>query len=311
VSGIHPTETNTVRQPAPGSLAAIVGFGVTDGSISDGIGVKREGKVATIRCSGDFPADTLLCWNYTGAQSNTCFGDSGGPLFWDVDGRSVVAGVSSGGSDDFCRAPDLAFDTDVFADREWLANQLINASTECAIGAEIEEILSASGVLNSNNREVTLSVDVPRNATQLRLGLNGQLWNDSSGPGGSTQVDFDLEVSSPDGSRTWSDTGSTSIGYCEFPAPAAGAWRVTISRLQGQGTYQLVASLLPGASTPSCTGDCNQDGSVTKRTSEGVNIVLGADVVSDCSPLDVNRDDQISVDEVVSAVTMALSGCDG
>jgi len=307
VTGVTPSTLNTLRMPQAGAAGMIVGFGIIGGNGSNGVGIKREGKVTTAECSDDLAGDQLLCWNYTGAQSNICGGDSGGPLFIDLNGETLLAGVSSGGSSDTCNAPDLPFDTDVFVNNAWIASQIAIAPAACA-GLPVEEILSADGTLSSSNREISMSVDVPSNAAQLRVALNGQLWNDFGPSGG--QVDFDLEVTSPDGSVSCSDNNLSAIGYCEIFSPAPGAWRVTLTRRQGQGAYQLVASTLPSPHANVCVGDCNGDGGVTvDEVVQAVSIALGIESVSSCSGLDMNSDGQITVDEILSALAMALQGC--
>jgi hypothetical protein len=64
-------------------------------------------------------------------------------------------------------------------------------------------------------------------------------------------------------------------------------------------------------STPAgCTGDCNTDSSVTvDEILTMVSIALGNTPVSDCDPGDANDDGQITVDEILTAVNNALSGC--
>ena len=59
-----------------------------------------------------------------------------------------------------------------------------------------------------------------------------------------------------------------------------------------------------------CLGDCNNTGSVTVvELLTMVNIALGNAAVSECQAGDGNFDDQITVDEILTAVTNALNGC--
>jgi parallel beta-helix repeat protein len=65
-------------------------------------------------------------------------------------------------------------------------------------------------------------------------------------------------------------------------------------------------SLIGGA----CVGDCNQDGEVTiDELVAGVNIALGNQPADDCPPLDANDDGAVTIDELIVAVGNALSGC--
>jgi hypothetical protein len=63
---------------------------------------------------------------------------------------------------------------------------------------------------------------------------------------------------------------------------------------------------LPG----SCTGDCNGDDQVTvDEIVTMVNIALGYTPRDHCSAGDRNGDGEITIDEIVVAVNEALNGC--
>lgn len=62
---------------------------------------------------------------------------------------------------------------------------------------------------------------------------------------------------------------------------------------------------------PSCQGDCNADGQVSvDELLLGVSMALGPSANHLCRAFDRNRDDRVSVDEVVAGVGAALTGCD-
>jgi hypothetical protein len=78
----------------------------------------------------------------------------------------------------------------------------------------------------------------------------------------------------------------------------------------------LVAGLLFALSWPqamaqsACVGDCNNSNDVTvDELLSLVNIALGNADVSTCLPGDANHDDQITIDEILTAVGNALNGC--
>jgi hypothetical protein len=59
-----------------------------------------------------------------------------------------------------------------------------------------------------------------------------------------------------------------------------------------------------------CTGDCNADRQVKiGELLKGVNISLGSARINRCSNADGNRDGEVSVDELISAVNGAVQGC--
>lgn len=75
----------------------------------------------------------------------------------------------------------------------------------------------------------------------------------------------------------------------------------------------LVAALLllgAGSASAACTGDCSGDGEITvDEVITGVNIALGLANTASCGAMDSNADGEVSIDEIVSAVNGALSGC--
>jgi hypothetical protein len=82
-------------------------------------------------------------------------------------------------------------------------------------------------------------------------------------------------------------------------------------------TLALAAALImgpseaPGAVTH-CTGDCNADEQVTvDELLLGVSIALGEIEQSQCPELDANGDSRVTVDELVAAVAHTLRGCGG
>ncbi len=112
------------RSPRPGTTGAIVGFG-EDGS--GRVGLKQVGTVRLRRCphvvrtgSGKVRLAKSLCWRPGDQLSDTCSGDSGGPLL--VNG--AVAGVTSGGIGASACPGQLSFDTNVARYRAWIAGAL-------------------------------------------------------------------------------------------------------------------------------------------------------------------------------------------
>jgi hypothetical protein len=59
-----------------------------------------------------------------------------------------------------------------------------------------------------------------------------------------------------------------------------------------------------------CTGDCNDDNNVTvDELVRGVNIALGTADLDTCPSFDTSEDGQVTVNELVRAVNNALTGC--
>lgn len=133
VTGIVPTPINTSGTPPLGTFGDIAGFGITSG-VNDDLGLKREGSVVSASCFDLVPEPAHICWAFAdpvgapGTDSNTCNGDSGGPLFMNIGGSDAVAGVTSGGFNSNCQPPDLAFDANVFENRTFIQNAAADLS---------------------------------------------------------------------------------------------------------------------------------------------------------------------------------------
>ncbi|MFQ5668196.1 MAG: trypsin-like serine protease [Candidatus Binatia bacterium] len=154
VTGIRPTAINTTMTPSEGTAGVIAGFGITKGSKND-FGIKRQGTVAIAGCAGGEPEPAHICWLFqsplgpAGENSNTCNGDSGGPLFIDFGSGEVVAGVTSGGNSDSCLPFDASFDTNVFENTTFIQSvagtDLANTScgTISQVGDASTQVLAA------------------------------------------------------------------------------------------------------------------------------------------------------------------------
>ena len=84
------------------------------------------------------------------------------------------------------------------------------------------------------------------------------------------------------------------------------------------GSHRLAIALVVGgvllapslSLSQSCSGDCNGDRQVSvDELIHGVSIALGTLGADTCPSFDGNRDQAVTVDELLSAVGMALSGC--
>jgi hypothetical protein len=65
-----------------------------------------------------------------------------------------------------------------------------------------------------------------------------------------------------------------------------------------------------GLVTEACAGDCDADDEVTAdEIVHGVNIALGVGSSDDCEALDRNRDTRVTIDELVEAVNAVLDNC--
>ncbi|MBI5506739.1 MAG: trypsin-like serine protease [Deltaproteobacteria bacterium] len=165
ITGVPPTPINTTMRPPLGTAVEIAGYGLTQGGASD-TGILREGQAVTDGCQGQANDAAHVCWVFDsplgapGADSNTCNGDSGGPLFVDFGGGEVVAGITSGGISANCLPTDVSYDTDVYVHRAFI--QSIGGadllSTTCDAGSQVGDVDTEVSHLSFNSFTAAASI---------------------------------------------------------------------------------------------------------------------------------------------------------
>lgn len=273
VSGIAPTPINTVRNPALGMTGTIVGFGRTGGdpNLVVDAGLKRVGKVTVGSCLAGLSQATNVCWSFAepigppGSNSGTCYGDSGGPLFIDFGSGDRVAGLTTGGNET-CLPVNNSFDSNVFADREWIrevSGSDVRATATCGpigqVGAAMS-VFAFSGQIDEQQPERTHSIVVPPGTGLLRVSLNGEDANFDT-----TFVinNFDLYIragSPPNyiqGIFDYRSIRASQYDFSEVTAPVAGTWYIGVRRVDGRGRYQLTATTLAACSSNAECDDAN------------------------------------------------------
>lgn len=247
---IRPRAINEQGRLPFGTPATIVGFGATQEGTA-GSQLLREGQVITASCGGGLDP-SHVCWNFlpplgpAGLDSNTCPGDSGGPLLADLGSGFLLAGVHSGGFGTECHMQDSSFDADVFVERLWIREQAgveLDAAA-CGDGAQVGEpaveTLAFDGVVGTT---ASHSFAVEPGTKLLRAGLAGASGSALvllvRGGAPATPTSFDCV----------SSFGS-SFGYCEIEDPAPGPWFVRIDSSAAVSEYQLTVTLLPADPPP-------------------------------------------------------------
>jgi hypothetical protein len=269
VEGITPTPFNDIAAVAAGTPGNIAGFGRTGGSSVD-YAIKRAGAVTTAPCSGQpLPSgagDTeLVCWNFQapigapGEDSNTCNGDSGGPLFVDLGGQTVVAGVTSGGTSATCLTGDLAYDANVFTYRSYIQAQLgADSQSVCGglppVGDPSVDVQTGSGALDATTTQRVHTFSVPANSTLLVVAMNGE---DNGTFDTDLYVKQGLGVSTVDYDCKVDDASNFSV--CRFPSPTGGDYSVLARRWSGAGRYQVTTTVF-GGDAPACGNDVKEFG---------------------------------------------------
>ena len=99
-----------------------------------------------------------------------------------------------------------------------------------------------------------------------------------------------------------SPTGALDTGVIVFTFP--------IFDYVGFGDALVTVTLFPLAAQDTCLGDCNGDKSATiDELLRGVNIALGSSSVDVCPAFDRDLSGNVTIDELVAAVSNALNGC--
>jgi hypothetical protein len=84
------------------TTTVIGGYGLTEANTAGKL------KAATVRINTISPHTISIRYSGTGQHGNTCFGDSGGPIFVSFAGRWYLAGVTSNGIRHDCGAGDIS-----------------------------------------------------------------------------------------------------------------------------------------------------------------------------------------------------------
>jgi hypothetical protein len=257
VTGITPSRLNDIADPAdlPGSRGVIAGFGITAELAWDS-GILRNGVVSTGSCSelseGKLSDRSYVCWRYdglfgeSGHDANTCTGDSGGPLFLTIDGHTVVAGVTAGGSSATCGDDEVSYTANVFTWLPFIERHLGDDSTAAcgglpAVGSPSTSVVDRALRLDAGE-EVRYQLTVPPGARELRLALNAQDAEELA-PG--------LRVVGANGER--GDESRCRVDAagryttCRFADPVPGSWTVAVRVAGATGDVQLTGTLFGGS----------------------------------------------------------------
>ena len=239
----------------PGTIA---GFGITEGAADD-LGLKRWGRVVAEACpediSGEPVGEKVLCWPFAdpigpaGEDSNTCSGDSGGPMFFWIDGTNFVSGVTQAGFNGSCLPgplePDTSWDTSVYYYRNFVQNELGQDSTQACgdvapVGATGTSVTAFEGSLEIPEQS-TESFEVVEGTREVRVVMNGI-------DDGRFDPDLFVRYGTPPTSalNDCAQTQETPYGTCTFAEPQTGTWYLSVdNRGTRAGEYQVTVTRMP------------------------------------------------------------------
>jgi hypothetical protein len=102
--------------------------------------------------------------------------------------------------------------------------------------------------------------------------------------------------------------GGTATFEWQTTDESVGMWRLRVAAFDeggGQDFHDVEITI----ATP-CAGDCNRDGNVTvDEVVTAINVALGLDSLTACTAADEDTNDGVTVDELVSAVDSSIHGC--
>ncbi len=125
VQNIEPSRLRDFPLPEEGETGIIVGYGVNLYP-DQGSGVHRTGETAILLVDPYFLE--------VGGETNTCSGDSGGPLFTEQGGQWVVTGVTSFGMED-CPVDSGGYEINLLSYCDWL-NRTVSSLVGRDLGLE-------------------------------------------------------------------------------------------------------------------------------------------------------------------------------
>jgi hypothetical protein len=257
ITGIVPYPINQEFEQPPNVPGVIVGFGRTGGAATD-YGLKRLGLVNSAYCGDGFAENEMICWDYDGIRSNTCSGDSGGPLLSSENrDYEVITGVTSGGRNGSCLSSDHSFDTSVFRYSNWIKTAAGTdlgtraCGTLVPLAAKLKDndkrFVTESGQLSSTSPRHIFEVRVKR-AGLLRVGVNVAKFLNADAYEGAAIPRISIVKSRADNTANALCTSETpgAAAFCELPSPEDDEiYTILLDRFQNQGRadFQLVISV--------------------------------------------------------------------
>jgi hypothetical protein len=253
ITEITPARLNDLEPLPAGTRARAVGFGFRSGASLAGTasaglpiiretGLKLHAAVLTSACPGDYAGSSLICWvmprnSFHANVGSTCQADSGGPLFANIRGVMVLAGVTTAGDAD-CQPQTISLDTEVFAYvNSWLRAELNARPPMGSMGWRnpLDPVNNSSGryiipqssdyaLLDDSGNIETPAFQMAAGTSLLRVSVNG-----SGNPLRPIESPLRrLEVRGPNGVAC--QHGSLSLFLvCDIENPTPGNWSFQIT----------------------------------------------------------------------------------
>lgn len=224
--------------------AFFVGFGVKPPRL-DNYNLKRVSPIRLSDCHVPSEESHSLCSGLDDESTNPCHKDSGGPLYYatETGERSLLGIAKATGLG--CRVGQAVYnDASSPAVQAWLTEHIGLNEELCKHNTlTLDEFLKVpNGWLDGTAGVRELQIRVPDGLDELLVTMNH-----APGAGsGETRNDFDLELTGPDNDSTsllpYCDNTWKLLAVCRVPSPTQGTWKARVTRKNGEGHFQLVAS---------------------------------------------------------------------
>jgi hypothetical protein len=245
VQSIPTPELGSAHSVSPGSIAEFVGFGVTPGKTGT-FNLKRSALAPVMGCLGDPVDDRSICHELKKGFAGPCFLDSGSPLYSKADGQApklLGVAIRTGIACSFGQArynnvtnPDY---------KAWLNSRIAESSQRC-FGQEqkAQLILRHPAIWIAEDRKsYDLDFDINIAFDKLVVTMN----HSQGGTSSEIVSKFTLSLArlkeiGVDGDAPVCARLGKLAAACRVDDPEPGTWRATVTRIQGEGHFQLVAT---------------------------------------------------------------------
>lgn len=309
------------RSAAPGARVVASG-GTPDGSGGD-VDLSTDADVVSLprqidvhasggdADGGTISVDAAGATTFAWTMDATGSGGGGGDIDLSADGGTMVIG--SGALLDASAGSDGAGgDISLFAAAQLQVQGILDSDGGSAAGAT-----GGSSQLTA----CVVRIDSSALLSSLRAtGTNVLVGRDQTVVRGTVRADAttgrnEIRFAGPDYPPSLSGATITPAALLIFdarviPCNPVGTRTPTRTPTPGPPASPTATPTLTRAPGSACPGDCNGDGQVTiDELVKGVNIALGQQLLAACPAFDRGGDGQVTIDDLIAAVNAALTGC--
>jgi hypothetical protein len=245
VLDIAPATLGNAEDSTIGAGVDFVGFGVNNLGLFE-YNLKRHAKKQINECEIGPIDDRSICFDLQSDEQGACHLDSGSPLYSTTPGRDrrlIGVAVRSGPG---CKVGQARYNSTVSTVfRPWLDSRLAESKKRlrrAQVGRNVELISESTGWLDKNSSVQSLDFNVDETPKTLLVTMNHAAGKSLDGQ----ENEFRLELFPPGQfsgtSGLLCDNGWRLLAVCQVDSPTPGLWQARVSRIQGEGHFQLLAT---------------------------------------------------------------------